>query len=261
MHQLAVVGNPIEHSRSPRIWQQFADECNIELSYSKIFSPLDDFEHIVSDFFKKDGLALNITAPFKARAYTLANTHHHDSMIAKSANLLWMKDDLITAYNTDGVGLVNDILRRGFSLADKKILILGSGSVIHSVIPALELKKPSRIDLLMRNWDKLDDFMNVSRFIDEYDSQITYDIIINTTPNMPENKLFQEVVKISDGALIYDMIYIAEETLFMQAMKKVNPQLNAVNGLGMLIEQAAAGFEIVFGIKPPTTKIYQLLQG
>ncbi len=261
MQQLAVVGNPIEHSRSPQIWQQFASECNIELSYGKIFSPLDDFEHLVSEFFKNGGLAVNVTAPFKSRAYTLANTHHHDAMIAKSANLLLLKDDLIVAYNTDGIGLVNDITRRGFSLADKKILILGSGSVIHSVIPALEAAKPQCIDLLMRNWDKLDDFVSVSRLIDEYDPEQAYDIVINTTPNTTDNPLFAQVAVLNDGALIYDMIYTADETLFMQSMKKVAPSIIAVNGLGMLIEQAAAGFEIVFGIMPPTAKTYQLLQG
>lgn len=261
MHQLAVVGNPIEHSRSPQIWQQFASECDIELKYDKLFSPLDDFEHLVTDFFKKGGLALNVTAPFKARAYTLANTHHHDAMIAKSSNLLLLKDDLIVAHNTDGIGLVNDINRRGYSLADKKILILGSGSVIHSVIPALEAAKPTCIDLLMRNWDKLDDFMNISRLIDEYDPQLAYDIVINTTPNTTDNPLFTQVALLNDDALVYDMIYTAEETLFMQSMKKISSAVTAVNGLGMLIEQAAAGFEIVFGVMPPTETIYQLLQG
>ena len=261
MDRLAVIGNPIEHSRSPFIWHEFSQQTNIALEYDKIYSPIDEFEHVVSEFFAKKGKALNVTAPFKARAYALANNHDHASSIAKSANLLVNKDGVIQAYNTDGTGLVTDIKRNGYGLKDKNILFIGSGSVIYSVLDSLETEKPSRIDLLMRNWDNLDSFMQHSQLIDAFDENILYDVIINTTPNIPENILFQQVKHLATNALAYDMIYTKSQTMFMQQMQKVNAQVNCINGIGMLIQQAAAGFEIVYGIKPMVESLYLLLQG
>jgi shikimate dehydrogenase len=261
MYQLAVVGNPIEHSRSPVIWHEFARQTGVELNYTKICAPIDDFEHLVTNFFQNGGLALNITAPFKARAYAMANLHHHAALIAKSANLLINRDNLIGADNTDGVGLVADLTRLGIDLAGKNLLIIGSGSVIYSVLDSLEQPAPARIDLLVRDQNKLDGFVQASRLIDAYSSDVVYDVVINTTPNTLDNQLFEQVKRLSDDSLAYDMIYSAEQTLFMQQMQHLNPQVRSANGIGMLIQQAAFGFERVFSIMPKTEALYTILQG
>lgn len=261
MYKLAVVGNPVAHSLSPVIFGEFAKETGILLEYQKICAPLDGFEHVVSEFFATGGHALNITAPFKARAYAMASTHLTHTIIPETANVLLKNGDSLIADNTDGLGLVADLQKNNFSLARKNILILGSGSVIYSVLHSLELGQPSRIDLLMRNNDKLDDFMQKSVLINSYEPDIVYDLIINTTPNVPENTLFQQIRQVNRNACAYDMIYTANKTLFMQQLERLSSDIKLLNGLGMLIQQARFGFKTMFGVEPAVDGLYPLLQG
>lgn len=260
MHQLGVVGNPIAHSLSPLIWSEFAKNTGVQLQYDKIFAEIDQFESVVSSFFSNGGLALNITAPFKARAFEFANRHNHHSIICKTANLLINKSGFIIADNTDGIGLVTDLKLKGASLQNKNILIIGNGSVIHSVLSSIEQEKPRRIDMLMRNVENIKPFECRSGLIDLYQDNITYDIVINTTPNNSENKLFTQIKQLSDNAYAYDMIYTAQETLFLQAMKNTNPSVISANGIGMLIQQAKFAFQLLFDIEPKSDYIYPLLQ-
>jgi shikimate dehydrogenase len=261
MYKLAVVGNPIAHSLSPVIFAEFAKETGIPLDYQRICAPIDEFESIVKKFFESGGHALNITAPFKARAYAMANKHLEHTIIPQTANVLIYSNKLLLADNTDGLGLVADLKRSSISLEAKNILILGSGSVIFSVLRSLELERPARIDLLMRNMDKLEDFMIKSPLVDEYQPELAYDLIINTTPNTPDNQLFSQVKMLNQNACAYDMIYTANKTIFMQQMEKINPKIIMLNGLGMLIQQAKFGFQRMFGIEPVVDGLYPLLQG
>ena len=125
---------------------------------------------------------------------------------------------MLLADNTDGIGLVADLRRMGRILKDKNILIIGSGSVIYSVLSSLEAEAPERIDLLMRDSSKLDDFVQKSRLVDAYDAKVSYDIVINTTPNVAENTLFKSkwAKRLSTHALAYDMIYTAKQTMFLK---------------------------------------------
>lgn len=260
MYKLAVIGNPIAHSLSPLIWSEFAHQCEIELEYNKICAPIDDFEHVVRDFFASGGHALSVTAPFKSRAYALANRHNSHTLLSQTANHLIARDGLLLADNTDGIGLVADLHRMGRNLKSKNILIIGSGSVIYSVLSSLEAEAPKRIDLLMRDSSKLDDFIQKSRLVDAYDAVVSYDIVINTTPNIAENTLFSQVKQLSAHALVYDMIYTAKQTLFLKAMEQVNADITQANGLGMLIQQAAAAFTLIFAKSPNIDALYPLLQ-
>lgn len=260
MYKLAVIGNPIAHSLSPLIWSEFAHQCAIELEYSKICAPIDDFEHVVRDFFASGGYALSVTAPFKARAYSLANQHNPHTLLSQTANHLIAKKDLLLADNTDGIGLVADLRRMGRVLKDKNLLIIGSGSVIYSVLSSLEAEAPKRIDLLMRDSSKLDDFIQKSHLVDAYAPEISYDLVINTTPNTPENTLFSQVKQLSTHALAYDMIYTARQTMFLKAMEQLNAEITQTNGIGMLIQQAAAAFSLIFNQTPDVDPLYPLLQ-
>ena len=233
MYKLAVIGNPIAHSLSPLIWSEFAHQCAIELEYSKICAPIDDFEHVVRDFFASGGYALSVTAPFKARAYSLANQHNPHTLLSQTANHLIAKKDLLLADNTD---------------------------VIYSVLSSLEAEAPKRIDLLMRDSSKLDDFIQKSHLVDAYAPEISYDLVINTTPNTPENTLFSQVKQLSTHALAYDMIYTARQTMFLKAMEQLNAEITQTNGIGMLIQQAAAAFSLIFNQTPDVDPLYPLLQ-
>lgn len=261
MYKLAVVGNPIAHSLSPVIFAEFAKETGISLDYQRICAPIDEFESVVKKFFEDGGHALNITAPFKSRAYAMANKHLEHTVIPQTANVLIQDNALLLADNTDGLGLVADLRRNNILLNAKNILILGSGSVIFSVLRSLELEHPARIDLLMRNIDKLEDFMTKSSLVDEYQPELAYDLVINTTPNAADNQLFSQVKNLNSGACAYDMIYTANKTIFMQQMEKANSEIILLNGLGMLIQQARFGFQRMFGIEPAVDNLYPLLQG
>lgn len=260
MYKLAVIGNPIEHSLSPLIWQTFANDNSIDITYEKIFSEINDFESLVEDLFQQNYLAVNVTAPFKSRAFQLSSIKHTHTLHSCTANLLINNNSIINADNTDGLGLIDDFAYRGVSLRGKRILILGNGSVIHSVLSSLLLAEPERIDLLMRNWDNLSQFTEVSNIIDRYDSGISYDVIINTTPSSSQNLLFEQIVSVSRDAIAYDMIYTAKQTLFLATMEKLNPNIIQINGIGMLIQQAKVGFHKVFGIIPEIKHLYPLLQ-
>ena len=261
MYQLGVFGNPIAHSLSPRIFTEFGNETGIPLKYDKICVAIDHFEEEVRRFFANGGYALNITAPFKARAFTLANTHAVATLLSETANILLKTKDGIHADNTDGIGLVADLTRNKVQLQGKNILILGSGSVIFSILASLEKEQPARIDLLMRNMDKLDEFMFKSKLVDEFSNDIIYDLVINTTPNTPDNQLFKQFYKLAPDACAYDMAYTAPETLFMQTLANCQPGIKVINGLGMLIQQARYGFNCMFNIYPPVDQLYPLLNG
>jgi Shikimate 5-dehydrogenase len=146
-------------------------------------------------------------------------------------------------------------------LHDKNILIIGSGSVIYSVLSSLAVENPARIDLLMRDTSKLVEFQVKSSLIKAYSQDIAYDLVINTTPNNPVNELFANIQQLAVNALAYDMSYTAKQTLFMGAMEKLNSQVIQANGIGMLIQQAKVGFQLVFGVMPEVENVYTLLQG
>lgn len=260
MYKLAVVGNPIAHSLSPLIWQTFAKEVGVEIEYNKIHTEIDVFEDVIKKFFNDGGTSISITAPFKARAFAMANKHKKHTLGSQTANFLFMTDGQLTADNTDGVGLVDDFRYKCIDLTSKNILIIGSGSVVHSVLSSLEENHPAKIDLLMRNWDNLAQFENRSPIVDKYSEDICYDVIINTTPSTLENELFAKVKLISDNAIAYDMIYTAKQTEFLRVMELLNPYVTQANGVGMLIQQAKIAFSQVFGVIPKTEHLYPLLQ-
>lgn len=260
MHKLAIIGNPVSHSLSPLIWHEFAQQTGVELEYIKIEAPVTEFERRVQDFFSSGGKAVNITAPFKARAFALAKTHNQHALGSQTANLLINTNIGLEADNTDGLGLVADLSRLNLDLHGKNILIIGSGSVIYSVLSSLAVENPARIDLLMRDTSKLVEFESKSSLIKACSPDIAYDLVINTTPNNPANELFANIQQLSANALAYDMSYTAKQTLFMCAMEKLNSQVIQANGIGMLIQQAKVGFQLVFGIMPEVESLYTLLQ-
>src|SRR5574343_893877 len=120
--QFAVVGNPIEHSRSPELHHAFAQKLGIDLTYSKRLAPLDGFEANIEEFFQAGGIGLNVTVPVKEQAFARCNQLTERAKIAKAVNTLWMQDGQLFGDNTDGQGLVNAILALGWNLANSRIL-------------------------------------------------------------------------------------------------------------------------------------------
>lgn len=255
MYKLAVVGNPISHSLSPRIFELFAQQFKLDLRYDKILAyDTADFEVKVKGFFSSGGLALNVTSPFKHLAYSTANKHSIRTHFCRASNFLSQKDGEIFADTTDGIGLITDIQKnKEISIRGKKLLILGSGFVLDSILLDFIAANPDRIDILARNEDRLDYLSN--RFVTgRFDAKISYDIVINSTPNTEDNKLFAIVKHVADKALCYDLSYTTNQ-IFLDHMKQINKTIYAVNGLGMLVEQAKVAFMTLFNKIPDSETV------
>lgn len=260
MYQLAVFGNPIEHSLSPVVFDLFAKECNISLNYERILAiDEDDFATKVTDFFLNGGTAVNVTSPFKQSAFLFSKKHTIRSGFAKASNFLSLDNSEIIADTTDGIGLVTDILsNKKLELAYKNILIIGSGFVLDSILMDIIPNNPASIDILARNQDRIN-YLTSKFATGSFDHKKHYDLILNSSPNSTENKLFSQITQISDNTFCYDLTYSAQKGLFLTHMEQVNPLSRGCNGLGMLVEQAKVAFVKLFAKQPNTDNVFKSL--
>jgi len=263
----AVIGNPIKHSKSPFIHSEFAKQTQQDLIYTAELVEIGKVNEFVTEFKNNNGKGLNVTVPFKQDAFELADTLSERAQRAGAVNTLSL-DDKITGDTTDGVGLVNDLIHNhNIELNNKRILILGAGGAVRGVIEPILNLSPSQLIIANRTVEKavtLKDIFSELGPIDacgfnELDNE-KFDLIINGTsaslsgelPPIPDNIL-------NDHAAIYDMMYGAEPTPFMQWGQQQNAGL-CLDGLGMLVEQAAESFYIWRGVKPDTTSVIKNLR-
>ena len=261
MYQLGVVGNPIEHSLSPLVFDIFAKECDISLNYKPILAVNEDhFKQIVQQFFLGGGMALNITSPFKYCAYQLALSHMSRSSFCNTSNFLFVNSKKqITADTADGIGLVADLeINLGIQLFSKNILIIGSGYVVDSILLDLIQRNPSSIDIIGRNFTRVN-YLSQKFMTGAFNPNKYYDIILNTTLNLPNNELFHRIINIQDGAFCYDLTYTKHESLFLKSMVNLNNRVKEANGLGMLVEQAKIVFIKLFAKHPSTANVFREL--
>ncbi|MCL9683786.1 shikimate dehydrogenase [Legionella maioricensis] len=260
--RFAVIGNPITHSLSPVIHQHFAHQMNIELTYEKIKGDEQHFEQQVSDFFIRDGKGLNVTLPFKQRAFAMAQKSTLRCQLAGAANTLWLQENQLHADNTDGIGLIRD-LTRYIELQGKNILILGAGGAARGIIHPLLGANPHTLTVANRTVEKVIELQRDFPLVrcSELDKVTgSFDLIINATSaslagktvSVPENVMSQKPV-------CYDLAYKQKEpTPFVHYAK--NWGCDAVDGIGMLVEQAAEAFFIWNAVMPETEPVLSLLR-
>jgi shikimate dehydrogenase len=262
----AVIGNPIAHSKSPLIHEVFAKQTNQAIHYGRIFSELNEFKKTTLEFFECGGKGLNVTIPFKLQAYELAQHKTPRAQSAQAANMLWVENGQWWCDNSDGEGLTRDLRRlfteRGASLNGIHVLILGAGGAAQGVIEPLVSAGVAGISIANRTHDKATAL--VQQFSDvateakialkavslaeladhHHHSHASYDLIINATATglSDASPISKDVLKaiVHPNTLAYDMVY-GKDTCFMQDAKAVG--ITAVDGLGMLVEQAALAFE------------------
>ncbi len=256
----AVIGNPIAHSKSPLIHEVFANQTNQAIHYGRIFSELNEFKKTTLEFFECGGKGLNVTIPFKLQAYELAQHKTPRAQSAKAANMLWVENGQWWCDNSDGEGLTRDLRRlfkeRGASLSGIHVLILGAGGAAQGVIEPLIGAGVASISIANRTHDKatalVQQFSAVASAakvnlkavpLNELKNS-SYDLIINATATglSDVSPISKDVLKaiMHPDTLAYDMVY-GKETCFMQDAKALG--ITAVDGLGMLVEQAALAFE------------------
>lgn len=267
--QYAVMGNPINHSKSPQIHTAFALQTKQHLEYTAIHVDLGGFNQAVSHFQGHGGKGLNVTVPFKLDAWRLADRLTQRATRAGAVNTLILhQDGSIEGDNTDGIGLVNDIVDNlNWPLAQQRVLILGAGGASRGVIGPILDNKPAALFIANRTASKAVDLAN--NFSDMgssshikaggYDSLggQQFDLIINATaaslqgevPPLPDDLL-------AAPAYCYDMMYASKPTAFMQWAEQHGVE-NISDGLGMLVGQAAESFHIWRGTRPRVSSVIQ----
>ncbi|UZE96123.1 shikimate dehydrogenase [Alkalimarinus alittae] len=264
----AVVGNPISHSKSPKIHGEFAVQSAENLEYMAIQAPVDEFSESVNAFFDNGGKGLNITVPFKEQAWSLSSQLSDRARLAGAVNTLYQNENGdICGENTDGIGLVRDLtVNHNVSLADKRILVLGAGGAVRGVLLPILEEKPASVTIANRTVAKAEQlaalFSGRGELIacgfDELSG--SFDVIINGTsaslqgdlPPLPEGI-------INDTTIAYDMMYSADKTVFNRWAESCNAACT-FDGLGMLVEQAAESFYIWRQVRVDTGPVLAMLR-
>ena len=266
--EYAVMGNPIAHSKSPRIHSLFAQQTGEPIHYRAILVEVGKLPEAVAAFVAEGGKGLNITVPFKRDAWELVDERSRRAERAGAVNTIRIEPGRLFGDNTDGVGLVNDLRHNlQIPLQDRRILLMGAGGAARGVLAPLLEQEPALLVIANRTPERAVDL--AAEFADLGTVQgcgfaalenLQFDVLINATaaslqgdlPPLPEGI-------VAEGACAYDMMYGARPTAFMkwaqwQGAEKVS------DGLGMLVEQAAESFCIWRGVRPETAPVIAQLR-
>ena len=266
MDRYALIGHPVAHSKSPAIHAAFAAQTGQAMTYARILAPLDGFADTVRSFISEGGRGMNVTVPFKLEAFALADHLSPRARAAGAVNTLSFRADGIHGDNTDGVGVVRDlIVNLACPLAGRRVLLLGAGGAARGALQPLIEAGPAALHIANRTAGKAIELaeqfhalagavpLTASGFDDI--GSTAFDVIINATsaslsaaaPAIPDTVY-------APGALAYDMMYGNAPTAFLVAASAAGADRSA-DGLGMLVEQAAESFLIWRGVRPDTAPV------
>lgn len=267
----AVIGNPIEHSKSPVIHHAFAELTHQDIQYERVLAPLDNFAGTVHTLIAQGFKGANVTVPFKLEAFALAHRLTERAQDAGAVNTLIFTQEGIIGDNTDGVGLVRDITENlGVSIKGKRVLLIGAGGASEGVLHPLLAAQPELLIITNRTLDKAlnmvkrvearDEMLYVSVNAHAFDDLAgqQFDIVINaTSAGLTDSQLPLPEDIFASGALAYDMMY-GRVTPFMAFAHQHGALV--VDGLGMLIEQAAEAFYLWRGVRPDTAPVIEMFK-
>jgi shikimate dehydrogenase len=267
----AVVGHPVEHSRSPFIHAMFAQATGQAIDYDRVLAPLDGFEATVRAFAAEGGRGCNVTVPFKFQAFALAPRPGERAALAQAANTLRFDAEGWFADNTDGVGLVRDIERNaGVPLAGRRVLLAGAGGAAAGVLGALIAARPAHVQVVNRTPDKAQTLVERHRaWASQHgtaltsgaldDAQAAFDVVINgSASSLAGGDVPVPARALRPGALAIDMMYGPAAQGFLDWAAAHGAQ--GRDGLGMLVEQAAEAFFVWRGVRPETAPVLRALR-
>ncbi len=274
MDRYGVFGNPIGHSKSPLIHRLFAAQTGQAMSYEALLAPLDDFAGFARAFFA-EGKGANVTLPFKEQAFQLADSLSARARRAGAVNTLKKLDDgSLLGDNTDGAGLVRDLkVNAGFDLTGKRILLLGAGGAVRGVLEPLLAERPATLVIANRTVVKAEqlagEFADLGPVLasgfDWLDAPV--DLIVNGTSASLAGELPPIAASLIEPGhtLCYDMMYAKAATAFNR-WAAAQGAARTLDGLGMLVEQAAEAFCLWRGVRPDSAPVLaelrrQLQQG
>lgn len=257
--EYGVVGHPVAHSLSPVIHACFGVTCDRALRYRQHDARPEDFPDLVHELAAAGVRGLNVTLPHKPAALMLADHSSERATLAGAANWLSFEGDGIRADNTDGAGLVRDLEESlGVRLAGARILVLGAGGAARGVLGELQARDPARLCIANRTKRRAHGLAELHPGVeagghDAFDGE-TFDLIVNATSAGASGsaQLLSPGLRAA-GAVCYDMMYGAE-TEFQRFARDAG-SARVVDGLGMLIEQAAESFGLWHGMRPDTAAV------
>jgi shikimate dehydrogenase len=266
----AVVGNPVDHSLSPRIHQAFAAQCNISLNYEAIEIPEDDFTTDVRVLQNMGYKGLNVTVPFKQQAAQICDRKSPRAEDASAVNtIIFTVNNEIAGDNTDGVGLTRDLVSNNRVLIKRRrILLIGAGGAVRGVIPSILALSPTILTVANRTVEKAEalaqEFQQIGDIVPssfEDLGQEKFDLVINGTsaglkgevPPIPSDVL-------GINSVCYDMMYDLEKDTAFLEWGRDHGASRCLDGLGMLVEQAAESFFIWHGVRVNTTEVIESLR-
>ena len=263
-----VIGDPISHSRSPEIHRLFAKQFNEKIDYNKYHIKADNLKQFIIDFHTSGGRGLNITLPHKMSAMNSVSVLSQNAIQAKAINTIYFNGNEIVGDNTDGIGLIADLCNNfQVEIKNKKILILGAGGAVRGIIGSLIKENPSHIEIANRTISHAEKISEDFSYkipikictLEELNKKGNFDLIINAISFDTHNKdvaLAKSII--SKSSVCYDLSYNSSPTKFMLwAMK--NGADSAIQGWGMLIEQAAESYRIWKKMRPDTSDILKQL--
>ena len=271
--KLAVIGNPISHSKSPEIHQDFADQFDTKIEFGKYEVTPDALKEWLDSFFEDGGKGVSITLPLKESALNYADEISDRAKLASACNVIYAKGDKLFADCTDGFGLIKDLEENlTVFLEGKKILILGAGGAARGIIPSILEKNPKKLKIANRTKSKAlllkDDLEskvkpNENKVIFEAGDlsnsfllDDSYDLVINSTSVSTQagQSIGLPKALFSGTKLAYDLFYSAEKTVFMQEALE-NGAEKVSDGWGMLVEQGAESFRLWTNLIPDTSRL------
>ena len=264
----AVMGNPIAHSKSPLIHAAFAQQTGQAISYRALLAPLADFVQTVAAFRAEGARGMNVTVPFKQEAYQYATDLTERARLAQAVNTLRFDGEQVLGDNTDGAGLVRDIVQNlHFEIQGKDVLLMGAGGAARGVLLPLLACKPNSLTVANRTRSKAEALAQQFAAFDpvsasDYPSLAggRFDLVINATSSSLNDELPPLPPRIiAPGALAYDMMYGKGLTPFL-GFAEANHATHLADGLGMLVEQAAESFYVWRGVRPETQPLITLLR-
>ncbi len=252
MKKFLVIGNPIEHSLSPKLHNYWIKSNNIRAIYEKKKLGEEELEHLVLQIKQKRIDGVNVTVPFKKAIIPFLDELTAEAQSTQSVNTLYLKDNKVIGHNTDIIGFETSIKKSKFNIYNKEVLILGAGGVVPSIIFALNKMKASKIKISNRTREKAENLKKLFKNIEliNWGEVPKSDMIINATSIglNKEDHIKLDFSSVPKNSFFYDVIYNPKETNFLKTGKKMGNM--TLNGELMFIYQAFSAFNIWHGIEP-----------
>jgi shikimate dehydrogenase len=256
MKKYLVIGNPIEHSLSPKLHNFWIKNCDLDAIYEKKKTTNNELANLILDVKKKIIHGINVTVPFKKAVIPHLDSLSLESEKTQSVNTIYLDNNKIVGHNTDIEGFKQSIEVSKLDTMNKKVLILGAGGVVPSIIFALKKMKVSRIMISNRTKSKAESLEDLFKnlIIIDWGEVPEFDIIINATSVGLKNndEIGIDFSKVGKDKFFYDVIYKPSETNFLNKGKELGNRTE--NGKLMFIYQALAAFKVWHGIQPKINK-------